>query len=169
MVELRHGCEMGDGLSSYNYLQHDGRRYAHQQLDDPRHGVSLDIRFLKLFPHPEDDSKIGNWISRLSFQPYDFMAERRRHVSALFYVQTLDPENMAAFNAPVRQEDAVVFTGQSVDVGEFAFVFFTRQDQEAIKQLPLDSRFLCFPRDPKTHWQIQREFEFDFIWAYFMC
>lgn len=44
-AEIRHSCEMGDELT-YNWIQHDGRSFGHQRIDDPKNGISIDIDIL---------------------------------------------------------------------------------------------------------------------------
>jgi hypothetical protein len=46
-VEIRHTCEQSDGLTSYTYTKHDGRRYAVEELVDGRNNVKLEVSFLK--------------------------------------------------------------------------------------------------------------------------
>lgn len=45
--EIRHSAEQSDGLSSYTYTQHDGRRYAAQNLVDGKNNVEMNVTFLK--------------------------------------------------------------------------------------------------------------------------
>lgn len=47
MTEIRHTCEQSDGLTSYAYTQHDGRRYAAQDLVDGKINVKIFTAFLK--------------------------------------------------------------------------------------------------------------------------
>ncbi|KAJ9094479.1 hypothetical protein QFC21_006018 [Naganishia friedmannii] len=46
-TEIRHTCEQSDGLTSYTYTKHDGRRYAVQELVDGKNNVRLQVSFLK--------------------------------------------------------------------------------------------------------------------------
>lgn len=46
-AEIRHTCEQSDGLTSYTYTKHDGRRYAVEELVDGKNNVKLEVSFLK--------------------------------------------------------------------------------------------------------------------------
>jgi mannosyl-oligosaccharide glucosidase len=47
LAEIRHTCEQSDGLTSYTYTKHDGRRYAVEELVDGKNNVKLEVSFLK--------------------------------------------------------------------------------------------------------------------------
>ena len=63
-LEIRHTCEESDGLTSYAYTQHDGRRYSSQNLVDGKINAKLNIKFLK-------NDKGDEWAVRITGEPLD--------------------------------------------------------------------------------------------------
>lgn len=45
---VRHSCEQDDGVTSYNYLKHDGRSFAIQEIVDGSNNVKLTTSLLKV-------------------------------------------------------------------------------------------------------------------------
>ena len=64
LLEIRHTCEESDGLTSYAYTQHDGRRYSSQNLVDGKINAKLNIKFLK-------NDKGDEWAVRITGEPLD--------------------------------------------------------------------------------------------------
>lgn len=44
---LRHECSEGDGLGPYGWVEHDGRSYGKQDIDDEKAGVRLVTSMVK--------------------------------------------------------------------------------------------------------------------------
>lgn len=71
---LRHECSEGDGLGPYGWVEHDGRSYGKQDIEDKRAGIRLVTSMVKpaqLHQHggslavDEDaaDGELGRWLS----------------------------------------------------------------------------------------------------------
>lgn len=45
---IRHSCEQDDGVTSYNYVKHDGRTFAVQKITDGANNVELTTSLLKV-------------------------------------------------------------------------------------------------------------------------
>ena len=44
---LRHECSEGDGLGPYGWVEHDGRSYGRQEIEDRKAGVRLVTSMVK--------------------------------------------------------------------------------------------------------------------------
>lgn len=67
LAEIRHSCEQGDKLASYNWVMHDGRTAGVQHIVDGENNVKFTIDLLKTPGGLEG----GSWAARISGEPVD--------------------------------------------------------------------------------------------------
>lgn len=63
---MRHSCEQGDKLASYNWIMHDGRTAGVQRIVDEENNVKLSVDLLKT-----PGGLGGSWAARISGEPVD--------------------------------------------------------------------------------------------------
>lgn len=91
LSQLRHECRQDDRLQKYGWLQHDGRRFARQVIEDQANRVQLTTHYLRL---QEQDASVQGWATRVAVQHMEPQDERLRRktvastkLSLFFYVE----------------------------------------------------------------------------------
>lgn len=91
LSQLRHECRQDDRLQKYGWLQHDGRRFARQVIEDQANRVQLTTHYLRL---QEPDASVEGWAARVAVQHMEPQDERLRRkavtstkLSLFFYVE----------------------------------------------------------------------------------
>ncbi|DBA00262.1 TPA: hypothetical protein N0F65_007906 [Lagenidium giganteum] len=95
--QLRHWCRQEDRLQKYGWLQHDGRTFGHQTVEDQHNRLLLDTYYMRLTTSKDKqappDEQLNGWASRFSvshLEPRDERIKRqpvdKTKTSLFFYV-----------------------------------------------------------------------------------
>ncbi|KAJ2778238.1 Processing alpha glucosidase I [Coemansia javaensis] len=106
---IRHACELGDNLSEYGYVRHNGRDFGEQEIRDADHGVEIRSEFVKV-----PGARGGSWAVRFTGRTLGDSAEG---VSLIYYFG-LEGNGTLAMGA--AGDDAVRIRGRTPDLGRFA-------------------------------------------------
>jgi mannosyl-oligosaccharide glucosidase len=63
MIFLRHNCEQSDNLDSYGWLEHDGRNFGVQDIQDKL------VRIQTSFVKRQGGTNGGDWTAKISVEP----------------------------------------------------------------------------------------------------
>ena len=74
---IRHACEIGDSLGSWGWVEHDGRTFGREKINDPRNNVEIEVRFEKVM------GEKGEWYARISGKP--IVEEWPMRLSIIYY------------------------------------------------------------------------------------
>ncbi|TBU50102.1 glycoside hydrolase [Dichomitus squalens] len=111
----RHGCDQGDGLDGYSWIEYDPREGGVQVIHDTPNNVKLTTEFLKV-PGGEHG---GSWAARIKGEPINHALPSR--VSPIFYVGL---EGMGGIDMETEEDEngiegPVAFTGFTPDLDDF--------------------------------------------------
>ncbi|KAK8959673.1 Mannosyl-oligosaccharide glucosidase GCS1 [Platanthera guangdongensis] len=113
---LRHVCQDSDGLSTYGWIEHNGRDYGHQLLVDQ--DLSLTTSFLK--ERVNGSGYGGDWAIRLEAQNVKSISQEAKWSTAhLFFYMADEAENSLAFGREdfAYHDGFLLASGSREDVG----------------------------------------------------
>ncbi|KAJ2761218.1 Processing alpha glucosidase I, partial [Coemansia nantahalensis] len=102
---IRHACEVGDNLSEYGYVRHNGRDFGEQTMRDEAHGVEIRSTFVKPAGH-------GSWAVRFTGRT---LADNAQGVSLAYYFGLEGNGTMSMAVA----DGAVRISGRTPELGRF--------------------------------------------------
>lgn len=93
--QLRHECRQDDRLQKYGWLEHDGRSYGLQRVEDQFNRIALQSHYIRLAPATEDvASGVDGWAARFDvahLEPRDERLRKKRvertKLSLFFYLE----------------------------------------------------------------------------------
>ncbi|TYZ60077.1 hypothetical protein PybrP1_000658 [[Pythium] brassicae (nom. inval.)] len=97
--QLRHECRQEDRLQKYGWLQHDGRRYGLQSVEDQFNRVQLRTHYVRLGADERAGESAGGWATRVEaahLEPRDERLRKKqvaRTKLSLFYYVDLGCED----------------------------------------------------------------------------
>ncbi|XP_020592219.1 mannosyl-oligosaccharide glucosidase GCS1 [Phalaenopsis equestris] len=117
---LRHVCQDSDGLSTYGWIEHNGRDYGRQVLVDQ--AFTLTTSFLK--ESGDGSSYGGDWAVRLEAQNVKSISDEAKSSSAhlFFYIADEDGNSLSLGRERLEyQDDILLSSGSRGDVGGWEF------------------------------------------------
>ncbi|KAM0934900.1 putative mannosyl-oligosaccharide glucosidase [Dioscorea sansibarensis] len=124
---LRHVCDDSDGLSTYGWMDHNGRDYGHQVLVD--HDVSLTTSFLKDWQNGSGYG--GDWAVRVDVKKNDSDEAEQNLVHLFFYMADEEGNSISTGKDIDNFDGATLLTfGSREDVGRWELHLESKDDVE---------------------------------------
>ncbi|KAJ3067528.1 Processing alpha glucosidase I [Podochytrium sp. JEL0797] len=122
--DIRHTCEQGDQLESYAWLEHNGRDYGSQTIQDSKSNVEIKTEFVKV----PGGKHGGEWAVRISGTPLD--EDKDTAIAMYFYTALTSDGSLKLLNtkSAARGLESVQLNGQVPSLGEFSF--FIHDDEK---------------------------------------
>ena len=119
---LRHWCEQGDNLDTYGWLQHDGRSFGVQEIQD--RGLTISTSFLK---NLESDKSGGQWSARITVDKSS--AKSKTKSVTLFLYAGMDEKSSDFTLRPILSEgqnsEMTGIVGKTSSLDDFRLNFFS--------------------------------------------
>lgn len=113
----RHWCDSNDNIDKYGWLQHDGRTFGYQQIDD--FPFKLETSFVKF----SKSHKGGDWTARISVE--NQLPNSVESISLIWYV-ALDQKTHGSLSTINSFTSAIpIIRGTTSQLGDFTVSFET--------------------------------------------
>ncbi|KAI8620462.1 putative mannosyl-oligosaccharide glucosidase [Chytriomyces sp. MP71] len=152
---FRHTCEQGDELSSYAWLQHDGRSFGSQTINDGKFNVAIKTEFVKV----PGGTHGGDWSVRISGTPID--ESKSVALAVYFYVALTDDGKLEVVNADrgTAALESVHLNGHVKSLGDFS-LFIEDDENNDIPDFAKAETRTNLGDPSKTHfsaWKVKAE------------
>ncbi|KAJ1976212.1 Processing alpha glucosidase I [Dimargaris verticillata] len=133
---IRHTCEMGDGMRGYGYTQHDGRNYAHQVVNDARNRLVLASDFIKT----ADGAGWQLRVTGTAMPNSDRKTDSSDTPTAIALVYYVGLDGLGTLSGPSNQQstfaldEAIVWAGDTPDLGAFSLTIHSNADNQPAPQ-----------------------------------